>query len=420
MCPTGFGVLTQAAGAAYKSWTEIKDNTGFPVDKNDIISQLATCENTFESLSDAFTTRDDDTIAVDDPGAMKIIASADALKDLVTKFKSAIPQGDADTLDQELDNYVSLINQRNNAVLTFNSALQLLQQALQDVQYYQTQQDQLGEDALKLDPSLPSVSFWMKKQMNDIQYDIMQRLNYEGRAIQYWGLMKPFPFNQPGPLRGSIALSGNQITLSNKFEDAYTKYSQSIWTWWPSSSSQMGQLYQFKSAELSTLKRNVNNVYGVVLNFDALTMSHTAGTTFGGRANVRLNQVRVWLLGAKVSTDQSGRKPLMVEINQSGNETILDPSNTAYSFSHDPVNIQFTYDATNVKTLQDCSTSVVLGTESIQNDFTGGKPTEDSMGPIGPFSQWRIQVKASENAGLDMSGVTAGYMEFWGRNMAFL
>ena len=61
----------------------------------------------------------------------------------------------------------------------------------------------------------------------------------------------------------------------------------------------------------------------------------------------------------------------------------------------------------------------VMGIEGIHNDFTGGKPTEESVAPIGPFSRWRIQVRERENAGLNLSTVTAAYMEFCGRDMPF-
>lgn len=55
----------------------------------------------------------------------------------------------------------------------------------------------------------------------------------------------------------------------------------------------------------------------------------------------------------------------------------------------------------------------------IQKDFTGGKPTKDFVAPTGPFSEWRIQIRESENKGLDLSGVADGYIEFWGRNVCF-
>lgn len=66
------------------------DDTAYPVDEENIISQLTTCENSLESLSDAFSCRKDDTIDVDDPGAMKIITTAGSMKNFGAKFKCAI------------------------------------------------------------------------------------------------------------------------------------------------------------------------------------------------------------------------------------------------------------------------------------------------------------------------------------------
>lgn len=421
MAPSKLNVVAQVASTAYKAWTTVKDDKGMDIDKNNIISQISTCEGSLESLSDAFKARNDHSIECDDPGAMKIIAKVEDVRDLVNNFKKGIPEAHSKEIGTALDDYLALIKQRNDAVLTFNSALQLYHQALEDVNYYTAQKEELGSDERKIDPNLPAVAFWLRKQMTDVQIDLMQRLNYEGRAIRFWGLVPPFDFNNPAPLQNKDTLEGNQRLLVKAFDTAWESYGQTTWNFWPPpNSAQKGVVYKLNASELTTLRTRIGGVYGVILNFDALRSAHDPASVFHGRANARVNQVRVWLPGAIKTPDAStGKQDLMIEVTQLGIETLLTSTSARYDFSHDPVSIQFVYDCAGVTSLAECTEDRVMVIESIQNDYTGGKPKSDSLAPLGLFADWRIQLRDEENLGLDLSGVKDAYIEFWGRSLPF-
>lgn len=416
-CPTApiaavQGVI-QGAGVAYKAWTNLTDSSGQSVNKDYVISQLATCGSTLDSLSEAYSTRDDGTLAVDDPGAMKIMASEDDITSLLDRFKSSIPDSDASALRQDLDDYMDLVNSRNAAVLQYNSALQMLQEAQLDSSYAAARMQVLGQAGLKIDPNLPAIAFWLTKMRDDLRLDIMQRLNYQDRAISYWGLVPPSTYGAPGPLRDYDALSLDQETLSNSFKTALGIYADNIWSTWPvPGPNASGLFYQLTPGEVSALTRNGSVIVRIAPD----------NAVFAGRSNVRLSQVRIWVVGASVSaTDARGRQPLMIDVTQQGRETILSHTRKTFEFTHDAVDIQFTYDSKGVKSFADCTSDRIFNTEVIQGDFSGGgqQVGTNTMAGIGPFAAWRIQIRAIENPGLAFAPGTVVYVEFWGGSGSF-
>ncbi|KAJ5359330.1 uncharacterized protein N7496_011743 [Penicillium cataractarum] len=426
MAPSSLTGLAQMGTVDYQAFTTVPNLQGVNVNKSYILSQLTTCGNSLASLSEAFTTASDGTIDVDDPGSLKIIKDIDDIDTLVASYKEAIPEADSKALSGQLDDYLDIIEQRNQAVMDYNAALQLLNQVITKSNYYGQQGQVMGNEALEVNPNLPAIYFWLQNIQQDTAYDVMQRLNYAARAICFWGLEPQPAFTAPGPLQGSVDLANNQQELVNRFDDAVTGFAPTAWSIWPPEGSRniQGHIYTLSQPELYTLLRpttdpdNGKAIYGVDIGFSA----SDPPSIFSGMANIRLSQVRVWLPNAKVSPDASNRQLLMVEITHLGTETILSPSSgTPTTFSHDPVTLQFQYNATNITSIQQCTSSVVMNSESIEQDYTGeGTPGVDTLASLGPFATWSIQIKASENAGLDLSAVNSAYVEFWGRNMALM
>lgn len=423
MAPSKASAAAQAANVAYKTWTTVDNDQGVPVNKDYIISQLTTCGSDLASLNEAFTTNQDGTIDVDDPGSLKIIATVDDIEQLVAEYKSAIPSDHSAMLDAALDDYMNTISQRNTSVLNYNAAVQLLNEAIKDFYYYQSQNASLGQKALQIDPNLPTIYFWLQQMQNSLQMDIMQRLNYGARALSFWGLDDTSAFTTPGPLQGYTDLKNNQKDLSERFEQCVESFSSSLWSVWPAQTNELGLLYQLTPDELSTLLQGQldpdeqTSSYGVFLTFTP----DDSPSVFAAMANVRLSQVRFWLIGAAVQPQSNlNRELLTVEIEHLGQETLVAPSGQSFNFNHDAVNLQFIYDTASVSSIQDCGPSIVFSTEEIEQDYTGGQPTQSSIAPLGPFTTWRVQIKETENFGLDLSKVTEGYMEFCGRNMPFI
>ncbi|KAF3903622.1 hypothetical protein AA313_de0204843 [Arthrobotrys entomopaga] len=419
--PPNFLTAIKFTDAAYKSWTHLTDIKGVSVEKSYIINQFKSCENSISSLEQAFSTRTDGSLAVDDPGASKIIGTAEQLKLLTDDFKKAIPESKRAELSEALDDYITLITNRNGAVITYNAALQLLREAQEDEIFYGKQRDALGSQGAETNPQLPSIVFFLKKTQDDLRLDIMQRLNYESRAVRFWGLKKDVTeFSTPGPLRNATTLEGEQFHLDKLFEDCLTSYAANLWSFYPSQNplpSERGQFIALDKEDVENLKQGVKSsdgtdtIYGTVFTWKPNLQK------LSGQTNIRLRQFRVWIPKAKAVPDMNGAQQITVQIKQLGDETILNPKGDTFSFSHEAVGFPFTFNAAGVESAEDCITAKVFGTQSIEADYNGGTAGENVFAPIGPFASWRIRLYASQHIGLDLSAVENIYIEIFNRSM---
>ncbi|KAB8277168.1 kinase-like domain-containing protein [Aspergillus minisclerotigenes] len=411
----------------YKKVTDestAKNLHGDAVKKEYIIDQLAQCSDTLESLEKAFTTRKDNQIEIDDPGALKIMATKGNIEKILREFKNAIVEKDKKDIESALDDYIAVALNRNNAVLDYNSSLQLLFEASNAREYSKSQAESLGQRRHTLDPNTPAILFWLRKTRDNMRLQLMQRLNDESRAIRFWGLKKHLDYSSPGPLRSFIELRDGQSKLNAAYEDSLNSYANNIRVTWPREEKEKGLFYILSNAELEAFKerQRLTTSKGDDGVYSASIRLEPGAPPFGpDRADVRINQVRLWLLGVEVKADNAGRKQLMVKIAHSGNETLENTDRQALGFSHDAVNIQFEYNTAKVQTSDDFKTDVVFGKQGLENDWSGGdsKPTASTFAAIGPFTEWRFSIRESENVGLDMRSVTAAYVEFRGANRPF-
>lgn len=411
---------------AYKSTTTVENLKGDAVRKDFIIDQLEQCEDKLESLDSALKSSKNHQIAIDDPGALKVLASSNDIKQLLRSFKNAIPTEQIKDIDDLLDKYIDVTLRRNNAVLDYNSSIQLLLEALHTEEYCKSQADRLGERRLRLDPNIPAIVFWLRKTRDNMRLALMQRMNYESRAIRYWGLRGDLEFSQPSPLRTALQLRQSQQSLDNAFEQSLSNYASNIRVTWPRDDTQKGLFYKLNPSQLATLKtpqassnssdKGSSSIYTVSIRLEP------GNQPFGtGRADIRITQVRLWLAGVVVDEDDTHRRLLQVEIAHTGDETFEDSNHSQFHFAHDLVNIQFSYDTAKAQTIEEFDSKVVFGKQGIESNWSGGdqKPTATSFAAIGPFTNWRFAIKEAENTGLDMRHVTEAYIEFSGANRPF-
>ncbi|KAH8427078.1 uncharacterized protein LDX57_004796 [Aspergillus melleus] len=356
------------------------------------------------------------------PGALKVMSTTANIRQLLRSFKNAIPETQRQAIEDHLDEYVTVTLARNNAVVHYNSSIQLLLEAQHAYDYSKSQANRLGQRKLQLDPYIPAIVFWLRSTRNNIRLELMQRLNYESRAIRFWGLQKELDFMSPGPLQSALQLKQGQSKLDNAFEECLNSWAGHIRVTWPRNQNDKGLFYRLSSTELVSLKRreishdSTKGIYTVSIRLEP------GAAPFGsGRADVRINQVRLWLLGVRVDEDAVKRRPLMVNVTHMGNETFQDTNRLDYHFSHDMVHIPFVYNTAKVHSTDDFTSSAVFSRQAIESNWSGGdtKPTESTFAAIGPFTEWRFSIREAENKGLQMGGVSAGYVEFCGANRGF-
>ncbi|KAH8689861.1 hypothetical protein BGW36DRAFT_329197 [Talaromyces proteolyticus] len=383
------------------------------VEKKYIIHQLTTTADTLESFSEALNTNKDNTIQLDDPGALKVFATKNAIEKLLDEFSSAIPEEQRKAISEALKDYVESVLTRNNAVVEYNTSVLLLLDSYQTLKYCEEQIKNLGNPTIKIDPSLPSVIFWLRKMRDALRLRLLQYLNYESRAIKYWGLFDNLPSSLPGPLIDHIALGNQQQDLQSSFESALEIYSISARGIWPPKEDDVGRVYQLTAEQRSALTTPSDD--GDYITFVTIGPDNAQGI-FQDWIDIRLREVRVWLFGVEIPVpDYVGRKHLSIHITHQGDESIIDPRGDRFEFSHDSLNVPFVYDITKVSNIKEVPGGSVFTRADLEHDFSiGGIPKESSRAPLGPFATWRLRISTKAHPGIKMDGLTEAYIEFRG------
>ncbi|KAL2815224.1 hypothetical protein BDW59DRAFT_166897 [Aspergillus cavernicola] len=390
---TGLNNLLQYGYKVYESTTNVPGLSG-KVNKDYIIRQLSTCSDTLDSLAVALKTNRDKTIQLDDAGALKVLATADSIRKILDEFQKAIPEEQQKGIRKALDDYTETVLTRNNAVIDYNSNIQLLLDALQTQKYCVEQTSKLGGASVKIDPTLPSVVFWLRKMRDSLRLQLMGYMNYESRAIRFWGLLDDIPMSSPGPLMDHIALGNTQSQLKSFFDTALEYYRRSMRVIWPADPHALGLLYKLSIDPDKT------------------------GDIFRDWVDIRLQEMRIWLFGAELrQADAAGRKLLFIQVTHGGDETIIDTRSRSLRFAHDPLHVQFVYETAKVSGIHDVPGQSVFTIADLEHDFgIGGIPQETSCAPLGPFATLRLRITQKANPGIRMDNLREGYIEFRGSN----
>ncbi|KAL3468737.1 hypothetical protein BJX99DRAFT_265867 [Aspergillus californicus] len=411
---TGLNNALQYGYKVYESTTNVQGLTG-KVKKEYIIRQLSTCADTLDSLAVALKSNKDSSIQLDDPGALKVLATADAIKKILDEFQKAIPEEQQKEIREALDDYMQTVLTRNNAVIDYNSNIQLLLDALQTEEYSSEQINKLGGHIAKIDPTLPSVVFWLRKMRDALRLQLMQYLNYESRAIRFWGLLDKIPMSSPSPLMDHIALGHTQNQLEAFFDSALEYYSRSVRIVWPYDTHALGLLYKLSSADINLLKISDNaGDHTAYIRIDP----HKTTEIFRDWVDIRLQEVRIWLFGVEIpQADAAGRKLLSIQVTHGGDETIVDTRTKSKAFAHDLLHAQFAYDTAKVSGIHDVPGQSVFTNADLEHEFgIGVVPKETSLAPLGPFARWKLKITQKANPGIRMENLREGYIEFRGSN----
>ncbi|KAK0651242.1 hypothetical protein B0T16DRAFT_453737 [Cercophora newfieldiana] len=473
MAPSIPLALFQGGKIFYDGSTTVKDSAGVKVNKDYVVSEFDTAGDNLGSLDQAFSARADHTVQTGDPGGMKLLAAADRIESLYEEFKANIPADDGKELRDSLDELKHLATTRNNAVVAYNSALELLKQASADEVYHYKQVEAYADQAAKeMNPALPSILLWLQRTRDGYALEIMRLFDYASRAIYYWGLELPassestpsatamIPVASPGPLKDSLSLANDLTALNSSFETALGAFAGSAPDHFPPSSPPstpqhgiQGDYYRLNAAQRQTLQTKMSRDTGkqtTTSHYYTVTIPLKPGVLVDSearedkdkdkdkgrilmaeRANIRLDRVRLWLVGASVEEDEGERRPLHVVITQLGDE-VVEKSTTGEQvrFAHDPVVMGFRYDVAGLTAFAQCGEGRVLGTQMLPNYYygggggggSGGSPAlpETTIAAVGPWSTWMFELREQENPSLDLGGLTDAYIEFGGFSSPFV
>lgn len=152
--------------------------------------------------------------------------------------------------------------------------------------------------------------FWLRKMRDALRLQLMQYLNYESRAVRFWGLLDGVPMSSPGPLMDHIALGNTQNQLEAFFDSALESYSRSVRVVWLSDTHALGLLYKLSSAELDRLK--MSDSMGEHTAYIRIEPDKTRDI-FRDWTDTRLQEVRIWLFRVEIpQVDAAGRRLLSI------------------------------------------------------------------------------------------------------------
>lgn len=423
MAPHAFFGGMQGLQVAYKSWTGVDNIEGHKVNKEFVIDQLETCQDSIASLTDTYRRLRSGGLTVDNPAYGKILVTVDLVRKILNDFKKIIPEKKRESVQKELDDFVALILKRNNAVVAYNAQIQWCMHLLTTIKSLQREKGVLGDKALSVNSQLPAIYFWLKRTKTSMQLDILQRLNYEARALAFWGPLRiqDMTFSPPGPMDGTTRLREHQRDLAKRFEECYETLGGGLWSHWPASKELK---HQGLVIDISDIKEDLIKLDTDSENEPIHQATFSIGLdsikAFTQMANVRLSQVRVWCLDATTSVNSQGQAPLTIHITHLGYERIWNDQGEVFEFKHAPVLLEFRYDTLMFNNIKKCSgdPQMVLARQYIEKDYGvgSGKPAANDYPPLGPFTDWKLVIRPNAHEGLDMSKVSKIWLELCGRH----
>ncbi|KAL2673793.1 hypothetical protein Neosp_012237 [[Neocosmospora] mangrovei] len=439
-CPDELNIAAQVANGVYKTATTVQGADGNAVEMSYVVSQFSDAGSTLDKLAEAYRARPDGSLSVDDPGASKLLSTKATLEKLVKDFRAEIPDLSTE-IEKQLESYLSIIEQRNKAVMGYNASLQLLAKAYADREFYEQRNEELGQLQLSTyDPESPSVRLWLLKYRQDLRYNILSTLYRGERALQFWGLVDSLaPIPAAEDFSDLDLLRTRADVLKQRFKDALTTRANNPGTVWPevgrsTGSKGKGKFFHLHPDDVAHFRDHPTELhvkgadpprsdllYEAYFTIPPARKGDTKlSTDFAGHADVRIDSVRAWLYGASVAK-RDNKAELAITLVHLGNDSIVREDNKLFEFNHDAVTLGCTYDPTTVQDAADIPTSTWYDTQNL-NSFrsvvvqaraeTGGQLTAS----FGPFARWRLSVSSQDNLGLDMSGLRDIAIEFTGES----
>ncbi|OBS23098.1 hypothetical protein FPOA_03657 [Fusarium poae] len=416
----------KTAAELYKSRKSYKDEKYGELMEDYLIDEIKTLEGSISDLEDGFTTRADHTIELDDPKCIKILASNEKIRELFKEYRNSFPKEVKKELNDALDKYELLVKTRNKAIVELNSCILLLLEAHESVTSLDAQSKSLGEKTLHIDPNLPFIAHWLRRARDVCQFAVMQQLNHQRRAIRFWGLGKDIRSSGSIPVAKSVILRSERQDIHKAFTKCLERYAESVRSSWPLHKNRAGPIYTLTKAQLTELKKlktievgNKKKTEHSVL----VAIDPKSPHPFRNYTDIRLRQVRLWLIGADCTPNESGKKLVTASLIQMGDETIQTQHMEDVEFSHDHVQISFEYFADEVLTREQASHAAVHGRQETEDyHYIGASAKYSSIAAIGPFATWKIvlPVNHNTNQGLDISKVEDAFFEFRGTSQSVI
>ena len=434
MAPSKIFALGTVFSTLWKSSQDIKDDNGIALPQENVISSIGQAGDNIDSMMESYHRIATGGYEPDDPGAAKLIVSAQALKDIVNKYKATLK--DREDLNVALDKYIGLVQSRNEAVISYNIALQMVVDARESLKTANTEEDKAGSQLIEINPRIPGVYYRSRKRADSLRLSIMRNLNYATRALRYFSLSSELDENiKSEDLKDHKTLSDRFQSLKTHALNALAiiaSHTTNHFPPTPLTPTSRGPFVHLTVSErdaLLTLGATSTTYWTTVTirpptSLPAGEAIKSHGYAFNGWRTVRVSQVRLWMPGAIVSSDNVNEPNINITITHLGDEEFVTGSSAnpvVHTYKHEPVVFSFNYFTNKVHTKDDCVTANVASSqdgegEGLFAELTGADNAKYAVAQVSPFAQWRLEISPAEheNPGLDLRNVKDVYMEFFG------
>lgn len=389
-----------------EAFTDIVADDGTKINKNLMVSKLLTEGQDFSTLPEGFSMVAHQ-ISLGDPNGVKLLHEKQDIDTLLDKIAS---WDQAQEVRAALDEYVSKVSARNQAVLDYNSVVRRLLQIETDIHTEQRHVEELQGAQGEIDPDLTHAVNYMSFVYKSICAAFVRNLFMCVRSAAFWSLDRSLSLQavtgspvDPHQMNSATA-QGWQTRATKLLSDAHETLGGA-----PQKLDNIVYRLDQKNAgefwnEFKLRKRHV-------LNFSIPAASKEMSvkqSPFAGWADVRTLKVAVRLNGAKYQTDGTGADTIHVGLKHLGHETLATTSGELVSVAHAPRMIGFEYQV-------DSATGVMtLNTKG--NNLESG---EGDYAPIGPFANWTLTIDPKLNSGLNLKALTSIDLIFSGQAREF-
>ncbi|GES63467.1 hypothetical protein NFIA_003630 [Aspergillus terreus] len=391
-------ILLQGASLLHTGLTKIEGDDGIAVKKEFLIQQVHKISDTVESLDEGRKILQDGSLELNDPDAKKLIIEKAELHTLLGRFSKVLGGDVLKNVKKRFDAYVDAVLTRNGNVLRYNSDVALINKYQKELSLFQIEKaDLIRQDYDRVGADRPAMTAFIKKVYDSSIDDTQLWLYKAQRAFNFAALDNS---NVIGNLLQDVPVSSLDYTLLNtvlsRLSGSYNNHKEKMGH---KPQSKPGIKYRLDKDDFEDLQeRAKDDIINLFIEIPA-DPAKRPPSTFSHMADIRVTAVRFFLPGAVTMNEKD--KLLQLSITHPGTEKIMDRMENTMTFTHAPLTVQFTYASQTLK-YDGPGTS----------DGTMGSATEDDYSLVGPFTTWRIEIRAEDNPGLDLSKITEAYMEF--------
>jgi hypothetical protein len=406
------GLETAKAAMKDVDISNVEGADGQAVSKKYICSRLDVYGKQVKSLDEAYSVVQG-RVTLDDPDGYKLLCTQQQLDDLLSSYE--VVPGAVDAQDA-MDAYVREVLGRNSAIMQYNATAADYAQAASDAAALAARQRLVEADAAKVDA--PVFDNYVERLYSRAREVCLHDLYMASRAYRFWALHDDTAIAQVitggvGGLTFLAAQSAANGLLAEHADDLAADIGDLT-------SRKDPVVLTFVAADRPSVVKSFSRDRGedpfdgpnpFYWEFKVRVASKGATqrqSAFAGMKNVRLSEIRVWLVGLDSAAGTDGS--VKVHVTHQGEEDIVHPDGTVVHMSHDPVERVFEY-----RTGSPIPGDGAIEAPLVYWDQPRASALPDHT-PIGPFATWRVAVRPQDAVRkIDWKALSQVQVEFFVR-----